>query len=127
MKTLKCTLCIICVLFFFTPLFAVFTSSKSEINTVAQVKYAESYQLIVLTGHVVKKIGNQSYLFKDNTGEIKVQINNSTWANINVTPNTLIRIYGELGNGNLGNVDMVVQKVELVKTGQFGTTEVQVN
>ena len=115
MKFLKSTLCIVCLLCLFTPLFAGFTSSKSEINTVAQVKYAENDQLIVLTGHIVKKIGDQSFLFKDDTGEIRVQIDNNIWGNINVTPKTLIKIYGELGNGNLGNVDMVVQKVELVK------------
>ena len=100
--------------------------NSTKINTVVKVKYAEDGQLIILTGHIVEKIGDQSYLFKDDTGEIKVQIDNYLWGNIEVKSDTLIRIYGELGNGNLGNVDMVINKVEDMNTKQFGRTDVEV-
>jgi uncharacterized protein (TIGR00156 family) len=115
------------VLLFNVNLNAGFIGTGENIDTVAKVKYAEDGKLIILTGHIVKKIGDQEYLFSDTTGEIKVQIDNGLWGNIEVRSNTLIRIYGELGNGNLGNVDMVISRVEVVSSEKFGNTDVEID
>ena len=108
---------VLSALFFSINLFADFLGPGDKITTVSQVKYDGPDTTIILQGNIIKKIGQWDYLFKDSTGEIKIEINDPKWVNMNVTTGTLIRIYGKPGNGRIGNVDLEIYKVVIVKTG----------
>jgi len=84
---------------------------------VSKVKYAGPDTSIVLQGNIIKKIRPDDYIFRDSTGKIKIEIDALGWKNMTVTPDTLIRIYGKLGNGRIGNVDLVITRVEIIETG----------
>lgn len=114
MKTIILT-AILSTLLFGTNSFANFVGPGSKINTVAEVKYIGDGTLIILEGQIIKKIGYNDYVFRDSTGKIKIEINDANWGNMNVTPNSFLRIYGQKGNGHLGNVDLVISKVEILK------------
>lgn len=69
---------------------------------------------VILEGYLVKKIGKEEYLFKDKTGEIKLEIDDKKLRNITVTPKTLIRIKGEV-DSDWFTIQVDVDNVEIVK------------
>ncbi|MFH4853913.1 NirD/YgiW/YdeI family stress tolerance protein [Vibrio diabolicus] len=77
--------------------FAAFNGPKvSAINTVKDARNATDDSAVVLTGHIVQSFGNKTYLFKDNTGEIEVEIDNEDWMGLDVGPNDKVTIRGEV-------------------------------
>lgn len=51
-----------------------------------------------LTGFIVRSLGDEKYLFKDHTGEIKVEIDNDKWFGLQATPTLEVIIDGEIDN-----------------------------
>ena len=45
---------------------------------------------------ITESLGNEMYTFKDNTGEIKIEIDNDDWYGINVDQNVTVVINGEI-------------------------------
>ena len=84
-----------------------------NLTTVAAVKKASDDSYVKLTGNIVKKIKDEHYMFRDSTGEIEVEIDNDKWGGITVTPETTVRIVGELDKDMFGSkVD--VERIEIV-------------
>jgi uncharacterized protein (TIGR00156 family) len=51
---------------------------------------------IILEGYLIKQISDEHYIFKDNTGEIEVEIDDEDFRGAKVTPKTKLRISGEV-------------------------------
>ncbi|WAW09421.1 YgiW/YdeI family stress tolerance OB fold protein [Oxalobacter vibrioformis] len=51
---------------------------------------------VTLKGHIVQSLGDEEYLFKDATGTIRVEIDHKLWAGIQVSPDELVEIQGEI-------------------------------
>ncbi len=77
--------------------FAAFNGPEvSVINTVKDAQNATEDSAVMLTGHIIQSLGNETYLFKDSTGEIEVEIDNEEWMGLDVTPNDKVAIRGEI-------------------------------
>ncbi len=66
------------------------------IKTVDGALQANDDAQVELTGHIVNSLGDEDYTFKDNTGQIVIEIDHHKWNGINVTPETNIVITGEV-------------------------------
>lgn len=53
---------------------------------------------VTLTGFIVRSLGDEKYMFKDYTGEIKVEIDNDKWFGLQATPTLEVIIDGEIDN-----------------------------
>lgn len=51
---------------------------------------------VVLTGVLVQSLGNEMYTFRDATGEISVEIDHDDWYGLQVDPNTIVILDGEV-------------------------------
>lgn len=71
---------------------------QAGVTTVAQAKSAWDDTPVVLTGHIVSRTGgdHEHYLFRDSTGEIVVDIDDKLFMGRTVTPQTTVRLYGEV-------------------------------
>jgi uncharacterized protein (TIGR00156 family) len=69
---------------------------SSAHTTVAEAHRMRSDTQVVLTGHIVRHIRSEYYLFRDDTGEIRVEISRRAWAGLSVTENDLVEIRGEV-------------------------------
>ncbi|MBQ7618029.1 MAG: NirD/YgiW/YdeI family stress tolerance protein [Desulfovibrio sp.] len=69
-----------------------------NISTVRQALSAMDDSHVVLTGYIVRRLGgdHEHYLFKDNTGEITIDVDDELFMGRTVTPQTKIRISGEV-------------------------------
>lgn len=71
-------------------------SAVPVLNTVKAASHADDNVAVELTGYVISSIGKEDYMFKDVTGEIKIEIDHKDWHGITVTPTTKVIIRGEV-------------------------------
>jgi uncharacterized protein (TIGR00156 family) len=88
--------------------------ASSGTTTVKSIDGMKDDAKVTLEGYIVKEIKPEHYTFKDATGEIEIEIDHEDFRGIKVTPETKIRIMGEVDKDwNSTTID--VDKVELVK------------
>jgi uncharacterized protein (TIGR00156 family) len=69
---------------------------QGELVTVAEAKSLADDTRVVLQGTVVNSLGDEEYTFKDESGEIVVEIDRRVWNGVSVGPNDRVEIYGEV-------------------------------
>lgn len=96
-----------------------FTGSKSPSSatraTVSQIKDMKDESRVVLQGYIESRIGGEDYMFKDKTGSIKVEIDDDVWQGLNVSPENLVEIEGEVDTHLYKPTDIEVESIKLVK------------
>ncbi|WP_272575317.1 YgiW/YdeI family stress tolerance OB fold protein [Providencia sp. PROV273] len=73
-----------------------FVATAQAVTTVVQAKELPDDAWVSLEGHIVKQIGKELYEFKDSTGSIAVDIDDRRWRGQVVTPETKVRLDGEI-------------------------------
>lgn len=73
-----------------------FQGPGADLTTVQSALNMKDDANVRLVGHIEKSLGDEKYMFKDNTGEIIVEIDNDLWQGRTVTPNDSIEINGEV-------------------------------
>lgn len=82
-------------------------------TTVAEAKKLTDDAWVVLTGNITKQIRKETYLFKDKTGEIEVEIGRKEWRGQAVTPKDLVEISGEVDK-DWSSISIEVKSIKLV-------------
>jgi uncharacterized protein (TIGR00156 family) len=90
-------------------------------NTVAEVKQMRDESKVILEGYIVKQLGSEHYTFRDDTGEIEVEIDDDEWRGQIVGPETKIRIDGEVDRDST-SVTVEVERLRIISGngGQSG-------
>ena len=91
-----------------------FVSDSSSVHTVAAVKEMKDNSWFTLEGHIVKQVRKERYIFRDQSGEVEVEIDDEKWKGRKVDPGTKIRISGEVEKDFLSSMDIEVKRIELV-------------
>lgn len=65
-------------------------------HTVASALEAKDDAPAILTGFIVESLGDEEYRFKDDSGEIIVEIDDDKWSGILATPETKLTLQGEV-------------------------------
>lgn len=89
--------------------------TDQTVNTVAQVQSMKDESKVVLQGYIEKHLGGEDYMFKDDTGSIKVEIDDDDWGGLDVTAQDKIEIRGEVDTHHLKPTDIDVDSVRLIK------------
>lgn len=69
---------------------------QAEVVTVADAKNLADDTRIILRGTIVNSLGDEEYLFRDESGEIIVEIDRKVWQGLSVGENDRVEIYGEV-------------------------------
>lgn len=72
-------------------------------------------QYVAVEGFIVQKIGHKDYIFKDKTGEIRVEIKDRVFANQQVSPKTKVMLEGEVDKDWTGPMEIDVKRLTVVK------------
>lgn len=92
-------------------------TTTPPINTVEQARTVNDGDLIVLKGHIVGSINEDNYLFKDETGTIRVEIEHDKWAGQVVIPENLVEIWGEVEK-DWDSVQIDVDRVRVIEQSE---------
>ena len=94
-----------------------FSGPVTAVNSVKAVLDAGIFSddtAVVLTGYLVASLGDENYTFKDNSGEVSVEIDTDKWSGLQVTPAIKVTLYGEIDKG-LFDTKVDVERVSLAQ------------
>jgi len=103
------------VLVLSVPLFADFDGpgAASRAIPVSSIRSLRDDDKVTLEGFLVKQLSEEHYLFRDDSGEIEVEIDEEDFRGIRVTETTAIRIYGEVDK-DWNSLSIEVDYLELI-------------
>ena len=91
-----------------------FVSDSTSVQTVAAVKQMKDNSWFTLEGNIVKQTREERYLFRDQSGEVEVEIDDEKWKGRKVDPGTKVRISGEVEKDWLSSMEVEVKRIELI-------------
>ena len=88
--------------------------SSHSVTTVAAAHKTWDDTYVTLVGHIVQRLSNDDYLFRDATGEIVVDIDHHIFRGQTVTPQTRVRITGEVDKEFMERTTIDVDVLEVL-------------
>lgn len=90
--------------------------NQNDIITVKKLKTMKDDSYALIEGFIVKQISNEKFLFKDETGEIVLDIDDNLMYQLkDIDKNTLVEIYGELDKNIFSRDEFEVKKITIIK------------
>lgn len=80
---------------FITNAQAQFTG-ETKVYAISEIKKMSDDTQVAAEGTITRRVGDEEYMFTDDTGEIRIEIDDDLWRGREVNSETIIRIYGEL-------------------------------
>lgn len=81
--------------------------------SVAAALRARTDTYVVLTGNIVSHLREDYYIFRDATGEIRLEIPAAAWGGRDISPDTRVRVLGEVDRNWAGLVYIWVMQVDI--------------
>lgn len=69
------------------------------ITSVYEAKLAEADAAVSLDGSFVRRVGENKFIFRDSTGEVRVAIESGRLDALNLSPNADVHVDGSVDNG----------------------------
>ena len=76
-----------------------FVGGNETIVTVKQVNEMRDDVPVIVKGNIIQRMGDENYLFEDATGSITVEIDDEDWRGQTITPEDVVKLYGEVDRG----------------------------
>lgn len=89
--------------------------TPASITTVSQIEEIANDSYVTMQGKIISKIGHEKYMFQDETGSIKIEIDDDDWNGVNVNPENTVQIEGEVDKSWTKPTKIEVDRVKLVK------------
>lgn len=83
-----------------------------SVTTTANAKNLQNQDWVTLEGNIVKKTGEERYLFRDPTDSIEITVNDDCWGGQEVTSDDLVSISGKVTKKQ----DSIAIHVENIRT-----------
>lgn len=87
-----------------------FIGPNASVTTVAKAKELKDDSWVTLTGHIEQRVGDDKYLFRDDTGAITVEIDNRRWNGQTVSPTDRVEIQGEVDK-DFNSVELDIKQI----------------
>lgn len=97
------------------PAFAAYNGpgANNHVKTAAQARDAKDDTPVELTGHLVKRLGDEKYLFRDMTGDVEVEIDDALWRDIEVSSDTTVTLRGAVDDEWQG-IEIEIDSIDLI-------------
>lgn len=90
--------------------------AQSQLTTVEAVaNQANDDQTVQLQGSIIEQVGDEKYIFADDTGEIRVEIDDELFRNQRITPDMTVAIYGEVEKDFMRSPEIDVEELSIVE------------
>lgn len=87
-------------------------TSQTAIKTVAQALAGQDHAEAALTGVIVRQLDDDEFMFRDRTGEMKIEVDDKAWQGQSVGVNQTITIYGKVDKERFEKNTLDVYRVE---------------
>ncbi|MCR5507004.1 MAG: NirD/YgiW/YdeI family stress tolerance protein [bacterium] len=86
-----------------------------EIVSVEKAKNSKDDTYVVLQGYIDRSLGDEKYLFRDETGTIKIEIEDKKFRGLTVYPDDFVQISGEVDKGWLSETEIEVKNISKIQ------------
>lgn len=93
---------------------AAFQGPTPEASTIAEALQMKDDAPVVINGQIEKSLGGEKYLLKDATGSITIEIDDDDWRGLDVTPQDVVTVKGEVDK-DMFNTEIDVDSIGLKK------------
>jgi uncharacterized protein (TIGR00156 family) len=101
---------------YITPPGFVGPDAGGEMSVKDLLATAQDNVKMCLKGYIIKRISHDKYVFTDGTGEVVVEIDNKNMPQEQITPKTLIKLYGKVDKDYFpSKIEVDVKSVEIQK------------
>ena len=83
--------------------------------TIEEARSASVDTYVTVTGAIASHLREEYYIFRDESGEIRVEIADDVWAGQQVTPDDTVRLRAEVDRRANGEVYLWAQSLEIVE------------
>lgn len=90
-----------------------FSGPDDTVKTVKQAKDLHDDDWVTLRGTIEKRIGDEDYLFRDETGTMTVEIDHKRWKGLVVGPQDKVELQGKLDK-DFNSIELDVKQVKKV-------------
>lgn len=90
------------------------SAAQSTPTTISEAKKLPDDAWVVLRGNITRAFGDEKYEFRDDTGTIKIEIDQKVWRGISVDEKALVEIRGEVDH-ELMSVEIDVKSIVVLK------------
>lgn len=91
------------------------SQQAGTITQAAQVANAADDMPVVLEGNIIERIKDDEYVFQDASGKVILDIDDKVFGSNTVTPETRVRVHGEVDTHNRRPNDVDVRWLEIIK------------
>lgn len=88
------------------------TNNMMEVVTVEQVRGMADNAPVIIQGYILRKNGENSYVFQDTTGTINLEIDEEDWNGMTVSPNDFIEVWGEVDRNGSSMIEVDVSAMK---------------
>ena len=91
-----------------------FSGPGIGVSTAAQALKMRDDTFVLLQGNITRSIGKERYIFRDDTGEITVDIDSDIWQGRTVTPEMKVELYGEIDKEYFDDIEVDVSRLAVL-------------
>ncbi len=84
------------------------------ITTVNQVENLPDETYVTMQGNITSQVGHEKYMFKDETGTLKIEIDDDDWNGLVVGPEDRIQIQGEVDKSWTKPTKIEVDSIQII-------------
>ncbi|MGS0674132.1 NirD/YgiW/YdeI family stress tolerance protein [Shewanella sp. 0m-4] len=85
----------------------------SQIKTASDAATAKDDTPVELTGYLVQSLGDEKYLFRDDSGNVEVEIDNKLLRDIEVSSDSKVKLVGEVDDEWSG-IEIEIDSIRLI-------------
>lgn len=89
-------------------------SLAGAVSTVEQARSASFNSDVTVVGNIVAHVREDKYLFRDPTGEIRIEIEGPVWQGRQIGPETRVRLRAEVDRSPVGGRYLWVESLEVL-------------
>ena len=89
-------------------------TGETNVHTISEIKKMSDDTKVIAEGYITRRVGDEEYTFTDDTGEIRIEIDDDLWQGREVDSETPIRIYGELDKKWFRSSEIEVDRFEFL-------------
>ena len=87
-------------------------NNMMQVMTVEQVRGASDNTPVIMQGYLLRQNGENSYVFQDSTGTINLEIDDSDWNGVTVSPTDFVEVWGEVDKNGMSMVEVDVSAMK---------------
>ena len=87
-------------------------NNMMQVMTVEQVRAASDNTPVIMQCYLLRQNCENSYVFQDSTGTINLEIENSDWNGMTVSPTDFIEVWGEVDKNGMSMIEVDVSAMK---------------